>query len=107
MRKIAPRLIRVDKRTPTRIAVTITIRRWRMSAVLLVAVLGIGGVGVRLGVKTTGCSGLAYKLEYVDELMRSLAGQVPPHQLVYPLLYGDAVEAALWMERAGGVHRYE
>jgi iron-sulfur cluster assembly protein len=26
------------------------------------------GVGVRLGVKTTGCSGLAYKLEYVDEI---------------------------------------
>ena len=26
------------------------------------------GVGVRLGVKTTGCSGLAYQLEYVDEL---------------------------------------
>ena len=26
------------------------------------------GVGVRLGVKTTGCSGLAYKLEYVDEM---------------------------------------
>ena len=26
------------------------------------------GVGVRWGVKTTGCSGLAYKLEYVDEL---------------------------------------
>ena len=25
------------------------------------------GFGVRLGVKTTGCSGLAYKLEYVDE----------------------------------------
>jgi iron-sulfur cluster assembly protein len=25
------------------------------------------GIGVRLGVKTTGCSGLAYKLEYVDE----------------------------------------
>lgn len=24
------------------------------------------GVGVRLGVKTTGCSGLAYKLEFVD-----------------------------------------
>ena len=24
------------------------------------------GFGVRLGVKTTGCSGLAYKLEYVD-----------------------------------------
>ena len=24
------------------------------------------GIGVRVGVKTTGCSGLAYKLEYVD-----------------------------------------
>ena len=26
------------------------------------------GVGVRLGVKTTGCSGMAYKLEYADAL---------------------------------------
>ena len=34
------------------------------------------GVGVRLGVKTTGCSGLAYKLEYVDELS--------PEDVVYP-----------------------
>lgn len=25
------------------------------------------GVGVRLGVRTTGCSGLAYKLEYADQ----------------------------------------
>lgn len=25
------------------------------------------GLGVRLGVRTSGCSGLAYKLEYVDE----------------------------------------
>lgn len=29
------------------------------------------GVGIRLGVKTTGCSGLAYVLEFVD--------QVDPH----------------------------
>ncbi|MBA3478259.1 MAG: iron-sulfur cluster assembly protein IscA [Lautropia sp.] len=26
------------------------------------------GIGLRLGVKTTGCSGLAYKLEYADAL---------------------------------------
>ena len=25
------------------------------------------GLGVRLGVKTSGCSGLAYQLEYVDQ----------------------------------------
>mgnify|MGYP000908814481 CR=1 FL=1 len=28
----------------------------------------VKGVGVRLGVKTTGCSGLAYKLEYADAI---------------------------------------
>ena len=27
------------------------------------------GLGIRIGVKTTGCSGLAYILEYVDNLM--------------------------------------
>ncbi len=26
------------------------------------------GIGLRLGVKTTGCSGLAYVMEFVDEL---------------------------------------
>ena len=26
------------------------------------------GVGVRVGVRTTGCSGLAYKLEYTDDI---------------------------------------
>ena len=25
------------------------------------------GIGIRLGVRTTGCSGLAYKLEYADD----------------------------------------
>lgn len=25
------------------------------------------GVGIRLGVRTTGCSGMAYKLEFVDD----------------------------------------
>src|SRR5450759_3341218 len=33
------------------------------------------GVGVRLGVKTTGCSGMAYKIEYVD--------QIEPEDLVF------------------------
>lgn len=26
------------------------------------------GLGLRIGVRTTGCSGMAYKLEYVDEV---------------------------------------
>lgn len=26
------------------------------------------GVGIRLGVRTSGCSGMAYKLEFVDEI---------------------------------------
>ena len=29
------------------------------------------GVGIRLGVKTAGCSGLAYKLEFVDAVSKS------------------------------------
>ena len=28
------------------------------------------GVGLRLGVRTSGCSGMAYKLEFVDEVSR-------------------------------------
>ncbi len=27
------------------------------------------GIGLRLGVRTTGCSGLAYELEYVDQIL--------------------------------------
>ncbi|WP_027013842.1 iron-sulfur cluster assembly protein IscA [Comamonas composti] len=49
------------------------------------------GIGVRLGVKTTGCSGLAYKLEYVDELApedvvfedRGVKVMVDPKSLAY------------------------
>lgn len=29
------------------------------------------GIGIRLGVKTAGCSGLAYKLEFVDDPPKS------------------------------------
>ncbi len=52
-------------RRPTDMAVTLT----EAAAKHVQRYLGKRGkgVGVRLGVKTTGCSGLAYKLEYVDE----------------------------------------
>jgi iron-sulfur cluster assembly protein len=49
------------------------------------------GLGIRLGVKTTGCSGLAYQLEYVDaplpeDLLFEAQGTqiwVDPKSLVY------------------------
>ena len=31
------------------------------------------GLGIKIGVKTTGCSGLAYVLEYIDNLDETLA----------------------------------
>ena len=41
------------------------------------------GVGVRLGVKTTGCSGLAYKLEYVIFEDHGVKVLVDPKSLAY------------------------
>lgn len=49
------------------------------------------GVGIRLGVKTTGCSGMAYVLEYVDEVapedkvfqQHGVSVFVDPKSLVY------------------------
>ena len=34
------------------------------------------GIGLRLGVKTTGCSGLAYVIEFVDELPKTGSGKI-------------------------------
>lgn len=49
------------------------------------------GVGLRLGVRTSGCSGMAYKLEFADEAgaddLRFVSGGVTvlvdPHSLPY------------------------
>lgn len=49
------------------------------------------GIGLRLGVKTTGCSGMAYTLEFVDEALpedvkfesHSITVVVDPKSLVY------------------------
>lgn len=58
------------------------------------------GIGLRLGVKTTGCSGLAYVIEFVDELQtgdsvfesRGIKVVVDPKSLVY--LDGTEVDFA-------------
>lgn len=49
------------------------------------------GIGLRLGVKTTGCSGMAYVLEFVDQLneedtvfeMNAVKIIIDPKSLVY------------------------
>ena len=51
------------------------------------------GVGLRLGVRTSGCSGMAYKLEFVDE--------VSPEAVSYTHL--DVYKRqSLWPERRCG-----
>lgn len=47
------------------------------------------GLGLRLGVKTTGCSGLAYVLEFVDEL--SDGDEVFEHKDVKVIIDGKSL----------------
>ena len=46
-----------------------------------------GGLGIRIGVRTTGCSGLAYTLEYVD------AAPVTRDQFVY-----ESNDVKVWVD---------
>ena len=52
------------------------------------------GVGIRIGVKTTGCSGLAYVLEYVDEYVAE-AGVTNYAQPDFAILVGAKDEPYL------------
>jgi methyl-accepting chemotaxis protein len=38
----------------------------------------------------------------IERVLDGEDADLPPHLLIYPLLYGDSVEAVLWLERAGG-----
>ncbi|HYR09944.1 MAG TPA: methyl-accepting chemotaxis protein [Longimicrobium sp.] len=38
----------------------------------------------------------------IERVLNGEDAELPPHRIVYPLLYGDSVEAVLWLERAGG-----
>ena len=59
------------------------------------------GLGLRFGVRTTGCSGLAYKLEYVDEAASIKNAQIaeelalPPVKIHCSILAEDAIKAAV------------
>jgi len=51
------------------------------------------GVGIRLGVRTSGCSGMAYQMEFADEIAEELA--LPPVKVHCSVLAEDAIKAAI------------
>ena len=61
------------------------------------------GVGLRLGVKTTGCSGMAYVIEFADEVQptdkvfdeKGVKVIIDPKFLVYTVLLVDLVPEVL------------
>ncbi|HEU4884526.1 MAG TPA: methyl-accepting chemotaxis protein [Longimicrobium sp.] len=38
----------------------------------------------------------------IERVLDGEDADLPPHRIIYPLVYGDSVEAVLWLERAGG-----
>ncbi|HEX6372298.1 MAG TPA: methyl-accepting chemotaxis protein [Longimicrobium sp.] len=38
----------------------------------------------------------------IERVLDGEDADLPPHRIIYPLLYGETVEAVLWLERAGG-----
>lgn len=56
------------------------------------------GIGIKIGVKTTGCSGLAYQLEYVDRVDETLAAYSDNQVLIFidprhqPYLAGTMID---------------
>lgn len=56
------------------------------------------GIGIKIGVKTTGCSGLAYQLEYVDVIDKALAAYSDNNVLIFidprhqPYLAGTVID---------------
>jgi len=41
------------------------------------------GLGIKIGIKTTGCSGLAYTLEYIDNLDETLAVYISNSVMIF------------------------
>lgn len=54
-----------------------------------------GGIGIRLGVKTTGCSGLAYVLEYIDAYPPDLSSVINYAQPKFAVLVDKKHEVYL------------
>jgi len=56
------------------------------------------GIGIKIGIRTTGCSGLAYQLEYVDIIDKTLAAYSDNEVLIFidpkhqPYLSGTVID---------------
>ena len=60
------------------------------------------GIGLRLGVKTTGCSGMAYTLEFLDEpnqKIKYLRVLISKFSLILKVLFILMVQSLISLER--------